>query len=170
MQNIPFQPQTLSEITRIRSAQPNWGKSNSKKAAGGLRTKRFEWQVGPRLFSGQLQAFCATLCFHQISRTWTKWVERLQTSLSDGAFRLSAFWCARILSLNWRNRAKGINLDCFMCACLELTLWNEKLYRNKHHSSARALKQNIQSIIKRSTVCMTERILHMLKGCQCLYP
>ncbi len=83
-----------------------------------------------------ITSFLCNLSFIKYLVPEQNWFKRLQTSLSDGAFRLSAFRCARILFPNRLKRAKGINLDSFMYACLELTLWNEKLYRNKHHSSA----------------------------------
>lgn len=135
-------------------------KAIAKKQQVVWEPKYLSGKLGLVYFQANYQLF-VQLGFHQISRTWTKWAERHQTSLSDGAFRLSAFRCARILSPNWRIWAKGINLACFMSACLDLTLYNEKLYRNVHHSPARALRQNTQLITKRSTVCMTEKILHM---------
>ncbi len=122
-----------------------------------MRTKRFEWQVGPRLFSGQLQAFCATCLSSNIS-----YLNKIGLRGSKQVYPmvLSAFRCARILFPNRLKRAKGINLDSFMCACLELTLWNEKLYRNKHHSSA-STKAKYTITYKKSTVCITEGILHV---------
>lgn len=96
-------------------------KAIAKKQQVVWEPKGLSGKLGLVYFRANYKLF-VQLGFHQISHTWTKWVERHETSLSDGAFRLLAFRCARILSPNRGIRAKGINLVSFMPACLELTL------------------------------------------------
>lgn len=128
-----------------------------------MRTKRFEWQVGPSLFSGQLQAFCATWLSSNISYLYKI---GLRGSKQVYLMVLSGFRHFDVPEFSFQTGWNGQRALTLTVSCM--LVWSSHCgMKNSTETSITALlalKQNIQSLTKRSTVCMTERILHMLKG------
>ncbi len=123
-------------------------KAIAKKAAGSLRTKRFEWQVGPRLFSGQLQAFCATCLSSNIS-----YLNKIGLRGSKQVYPmvLSGFRHFDVPEFSFQTGWNGRRALTSTVSCV--LVWSSHCgMKNSTETSITALlalKQNIQSLIKR---------------------